>query len=126
MSALPKSRYDKETGSKPALGFGDLYRREVRFVWRILGRMGIPDADRADACQEVFVVVHRHLAKLKGEESLRSWLSTIARRVAAASRRRAHVRRETVALPSRDLSVPERQIDAVSFGEDRARLDRML
>ena len=115
-----------DSGAGRGLAFDDLYRTQGRFVRRLLGRMGVPDSDRPDACQEVFLVVYRHLARLQGEEALRSWLFGITRRVAATFRRRPHARYEREALAPLELARAEGQLEAVASGEDLARLDRIL
>jgi RNA polymerase sigma-70 factor (ECF subfamily) len=63
-------------------------------VWRALQRHGVPERELADACQEVFLVVHRREALFEGRSSVRSWLYGIALRVAMAQRRKAHARHE--------------------------------
>jgi len=61
------------------------------FVWRSLRRLGVPDRDVDDACQQVFMVAHRRLAQIASEGE-RSFLFQTALRV-AADWRRAHKRR---------------------------------
>ena len=51
-------------------------------MWRALQRHGVPERELADACQEVFLVVHRREAIFEGRSSVRSWLYGIALRVA--------------------------------------------
>lgn len=65
------------------------------FVFRTLGRFGVGDADLADMSQEVFIVALRRAGRSVPEDAQRPWLYGIARRVAAAYRRRAHRRYET-------------------------------
>ncbi len=72
--------------------FASLYHRHHGFVWRILRRMGVPPSGLDDATQEVFVVVHRRMADLREDASVRSWLFGIARRVAASLHRGQHRR----------------------------------
>lgn len=64
------------------------------FVWRALQRHGVPERELADACQEVFLVVHRREALFEGRSSIRTWLYGIALRIALAQRRKAHTRYE--------------------------------
>lgn len=61
------------------------------FVWRSLRRLGIPDGDVDDTCQQVFLVAHRRLVDID-PDSERSFLFQTALRV-AADWRRAHRRR---------------------------------
>lgn len=73
----------------PALDFDRVYAESVRFVWRVLRGMGVPDAQVEDAVQDVFVVVHRRLAEFDGRHSIRTWLFAIAYRVSRDHLRRA-------------------------------------
>jgi RNA polymerase sigma-70 factor (ECF subfamily) len=72
----------------------DVYRAHSEFVWVCLQRFGTRERDLDDALQEVFVVVHQRLATFRGEARITTWLYAICLRVAAAHRRRGHVRRE--------------------------------
>jgi RNA polymerase sigma-70 factor (ECF subfamily) len=71
-----------------------IHAAHADFVWSTLQRFGVRDADLEDALQEVFIVVHRRLDSYDGTSKITTWLYGIAMRVAAAFRRRAHVRRE--------------------------------
>lgn len=78
-----------------ALDFKDVFVECSRFVWRVLGRLGVPERDLPDACQEVFLVVHRRLAEFDSSRgSLRSWVYGICMRVASEHRRRSPSRHE--------------------------------
>ncbi|MFT3921850.1 MAG: sigma-70 family RNA polymerase sigma factor [Myxococcales bacterium] len=67
--------------------FPQLFRTHAPFVWRVLRRYGVREQDLEDACQEVFLVVHRRQGDFEGRSSLRTWLYGIARKVASGSRR---------------------------------------
>lgn len=71
-----------------------VYRAHFAFVWRILRRLGVRDADLEDVTQEVFMVVHRRLDVFDQDRPIRPWVAGIAHRVALAERRRARHRRE--------------------------------
>ncbi len=80
--------------------FADLYGRHHAYVWRILRRLGVPDAALEDATQDVFIVVHRRRDALDPDASVRSWLFGIARRVAADLHRgNRRLRRRLEAVP---------------------------
>ncbi|MCL2447856.1 MAG: RNA polymerase sigma factor [Polyangiaceae bacterium] len=79
--------------------FRAFYDEHVRFVWRALWRLGVPDRDVPDAVQDVFVVVHRKLPEFEGRSKATTWLFAICHRVASDRRRMAHVRREIPAAP---------------------------
>lgn len=82
----------KQKSAAPA--FGELFRAQAPFVWRVLRRHGVREADLEDACQEVFTVVHRRISEFEGRAQLRTWIYEIARRVGLAHGRRARGRRE--------------------------------
>jgi RNA polymerase sigma-70 factor (ECF subfamily) len=71
--------------------FDALYEAHFEFVWRTLRRFGVPASVAEDAAQDVFVVLHRKLADLRPDASAKSYLFSIARRVASDYRRSARV-----------------------------------
>lgn len=71
----------------PDTTFQELFAAHAHFVWRVLRRFGVREADLEDTCQEVFLVVYRRLADFEGRSSLRTWIYEIARRTALAQRR---------------------------------------
>lgn len=106
--------------------FQAIYLEHAGFVWRIVRRLGVPDADAEDVCQEVFVVVHRKLGGFAGRSTLRTWIYGIAFRTASDFRRRAHVRHE-VATESPDLgSQAAEQPLVVDRERARKALDNIL
>lgn len=114
------------TSGGAALEVAAVFRDYGAFVWRALRRLGVREADVDDACQEVFMVVHRKAMGFEGRSSLRTWLYGIAVRVASAQRRAARSR-----PPPPPSSGPE-LVDARTPYEDRVqaealqRLDRAL
>jgi RNA polymerase sigma-70 factor (ECF subfamily) len=100
--------------SDPA-AFPALFRAHAPFVWRVLRRYGVASADLEDACQEVFMVVHRRLPEFEGRSSLRTWIYEIARR-SALSQRRSHDRQPLLAgdlltLPDLANAGPEQRLE---------------
>jgi RNA polymerase sigma-70 factor (ECF subfamily) len=91
---------------------GEIFQQELPYVARVLRYFGVPDADLADVCQEVFVVVHRKLPQFERRSAIRTWLFRISQRTAADYRKRAHVRRE--------IAVPEPQHGLSEDGEESA------
>lgn len=73
--------------------FEALFHGYIDFVWRSLRHFGVAEGDLEDQTQEVFLVAHRHLGEVNVEHP-RAWLYAIARRCAAAYRRRSHRRHE--------------------------------
>src|SRR5258706_4805917 len=70
-----------------------IVQEHADFVWRALRRLGVLDADLADAAQQVFLVMARKLALVR-EGSERAFLFQTACRVASDSRRSRSRRRE--------------------------------
>ncbi|MET0343633.1 MAG: sigma-70 family RNA polymerase sigma factor [Polyangiales bacterium] len=109
---------------RPERDFGALFREHAPFVWRVLRRHGVREADLEDACQEVFTIVHRRLPEFEGRAQLRTWIYEIARRVALAhgrkERGRGEVSDERAELRDADAS-PERVLErkrAMAWLED--------
>lgn len=71
-----------------------IFETHADFVWRVLARSGVRDADLRDATQEVFIVVAQKLPEREGSSALSTWLYGIAIRIAANYRRKAHRKRE--------------------------------
>jgi RNA polymerase sigma-70 factor (ECF subfamily) len=105
-----------------------IFREHGPFVWRALRRLGVAAADADDACQEVFVVVHRKLGEYEGRAVVRTWLYGIAVRVAAAQRRRSHARHEiaTEDPVARDAASSSNPEGAAADREALVLLDRAL
>jgi RNA polymerase sigma-70 factor (ECF subfamily) len=87
--------------------FEQVFQEHAPYVWRALRRLGVAEPDADDACQDVFIVVHRKLGTYHGGCSVRTWLYGICLRVASEHRRRPHRRREQVVE-----AVPEEIVDA--------------
>jgi RNA polymerase sigma-70 factor (ECF subfamily) len=112
----------------PGLTIREVHERHADFVWRSLQRLGVRSMDLEDQLQEVFLVAHRRLDSFDGSSELRTWLFGICLRIAAAHRRRAHVRRE-VATPDGEAPEPASGSDperAALEAEMRAELERLL
>ena len=90
-------------------------------VWRTLRYLRVPEADLADASQEVFLVVFRRLPEFRGQARLSTWIYEICLRIALASKRRAAARKE---LPLGEL--PERVNDDAPPDSDRVRARQVL
>jgi RNA polymerase sigma-70 factor, ECF subfamily len=96
------------------------------FVWRLLQRSGVPEAELDDAAQRVFVATARKLADIKTEDE-RTFLYGTALRVASTLRRSLRRRREVVGGDFEDLQAtaftPE---DLADHSRARALLDSIL
>lgn len=64
-----------------------LYAEAIDLAWRALRRLGVPEANLADAVQDTPLVLHRRRADFRGEASFRTWLYGIVLRVASGYRR---------------------------------------
>lgn len=71
-----------------AVGVEQLYREHASHVFRVIRRLGIPDALAEDATHDVFLVAHRKLDTFEHRSSFRTWLHGIAVRVARRYRSR--------------------------------------
>src|SRR5688572_12536263 len=67
--------------------FVRVYDEHVRFVWRTLRRLGVPDEDCDDALQDVFLIVHRKLGDFRPEAPIQHWLFRLAAGIARDHRR---------------------------------------
>lgn len=75
------------TSADAAPTLAALYDAHADRLWRLLARLGVPDAQLEDALQEVFLIAHRKLASFRGDAQLSTWLSGITLRVAKDVRR---------------------------------------
>jgi RNA polymerase sigma-70 factor, ECF subfamily len=105
---------------------GALFRELAPYVWRVLRRLGVREAEIEDVCQEVFVVVHRRLGDFEGRSSEKTWIYGISVRTASDYRKRASYRRELATdTPPEQLSRDDPH-DALAQRQARALLDRLL
>lgn len=113
---------DEPRASAGSLGLDQLYREHADFVWRVVLRFGIDEAQAEDVVHEVFLVVDRRLGDYIPGAPMRAWIYGIARGVAAnvrRSRQRAEQRLRVVPRPP-DPETPEQQMErqqAVSLVE---------
>src|SRR5690242_10249327 len=105
----------------PGLSFPEIFREHARYLWRALLGLGVQPGDVDDACQEVFLIVHRRLPDFDGR-ALRSWLYAICLRVASEYRRSARVRREVSVERIPESQAPGGQDETVHAGELGERL----
>jgi RNA polymerase sigma-70 factor (ECF subfamily) len=104
-----------------------LYRAHAGFVWRVVRRMGVPEAMAEDVVQEVFLVARRRLPDYEGRGAPTSWLYGIARGVTANYRRgqaRAQRRLRVVSGP-RPAAAPSPE-DAMGHADAVAVVQRFL
>jgi RNA polymerase sigma-70 factor (ECF subfamily) len=80
------SEQDRPGSGRRLDDFDAIYEHELDYVWRTLGRFGVPPADLEDAAHEVFVILHRRITELDPARPVRPWLFGVARRVASDMR----------------------------------------
>jgi RNA polymerase sigma-70 factor, ECF subfamily len=111
----------------PSPDLADVYKQHARSVRRMLFRSGIRDADVDDVLQDVFVVVQKRLHTYDGSAPLLSWIHGITTRVAAAHRRRAHVRREAITDTIGSIDAPDRSPEeTAALAQARSQLEKAL
>lgn len=98
-----------------------LYRDHADFVWRLLSRFGVREAELPDALQEVFLVVHRRRDSFDGTSAVTTWLYGIALRVASDFRHKAARRREELGVDEGELGLLAQGTPETDLAERRAR-----
>jgi RNA polymerase sigma-70 factor (ECF subfamily) len=106
--------------------FPEVFRTYSSFVWRVLLRLGVAEADIDDVAQEVFLGIHRNLSRFEGRCSLRTWVYGICHRRAVDYRRRASVRPELYSDDPPDQGVAADQEQDFALAQARQQLARVL
>src|SRR6185503_557784 len=84
-------------GASATPAFAEIHRRFARVIHGIaLARVGPSDAE--DVTQDVFVRVHRELARLRDPQTFAAWICRVARNVATDHARRAARRPQAAPL----------------------------
>lgn len=78
-----------------------MFERDFAFIWRMLRRLGVPEAGADDAAQQVFLVATRKIDEIEAGRE-RAFLLGTAMRIAAEVRRTRAIARES---PSEDLDL---------------------
>lgn len=90
------------------------------YLWRALRHLGVREADLEDACQDVFLVLHRRISDFRGDSSIRTWLYGIGVRVASEYRRRSH---RLLEVPEAEPPIVAQEADAFERTAHRESLD---
>lgn len=104
--------------------FEDAYDAYFDYVWRVMRRLGVRNAE--DAVHDAFLVVHRRLPDFEGRSALKTWLYGIAVNVARDHRRLERRKGGLATLPD-DLESDARTPEQLSADQEAVRLlDRVL
>lgn len=90
-AAGPEGRAEAPPGSAR---LEQVYEQWADYVWRMLQRLGVRQADLEDVCHDVFLVAHRRFSEFDGRVGVNAWLFGICLRLAANYRRRSRHRRD--------------------------------
>ncbi|HEY3255349.1 MAG TPA: sigma-70 family RNA polymerase sigma factor [Polyangiaceae bacterium] len=122
----PPAAGARDTVSKPDTRARALVNDHFDFVWRLLRRLGIPEADADDAAQQVFIVGTRRLADIPiGSE--RTFLYGSALRVASNMRRNSARRERFIrSVPAESDAAARTPHDELERRQALAFLDRLL
>jgi RNA polymerase sigma-70 factor (ECF subfamily) len=101
---------------------GALFDEHVGYLWNLLRRLGVREADLEDLVHDVFLKIYLHSAEYDPSRPLRPWLFGFAHRVAADYRRRMRHRVEV--LDVRDVAGSERPADERMVADERSSLVR--
>jgi RNA polymerase sigma-70 factor (ECF subfamily) len=108
------------------LSFERVFADHFPYVGRCLRYLGVAEADVEDACQEVFMVVHRRLGVFESPTALRAWIRQICVHVAQNQRRSRMRKREVNVADPVDVAEPPDQHRHLERTELRERLLRLL
>jgi RNA polymerase sigma-70 factor (ECF subfamily) len=90
--------------AEPPPTFKDAYTTTFRRVWRLLRRLGIPEADHVDIAQEAFLRVSQELNTRDPTVDLVAWIFKLTNHAATRHRRLARNRRELLANEAENLA----------------------
>lgn len=103
-----------------------LVNEHIDFLWRLLRRLGVPEADVDDAAQQVFIVATRRLAEV-APGSERTFLYGTALRTAATIRRTLRRRQRWLEHATLEAASPDHTPhEALEHRQALALLDQML
>ena len=99
-----------------------LYQRHLVAVARVIRQHGVLDVEADDLCQEIFLIIYRHLRGFRGEGRLRTWIHRLASREAIRYARRREIRLLRVRARRRPLPRDHTENEALQ----RRYLDELL
>ena len=101
LSAAAEQELVRRCVDRDALAWRTLYDRHFGKVARLVRALGIQDAEADDLCQEIFLIVYRHLASFRGEARLSTWIHRLATREAIRYAKRRRMKRAVLDLLKR-------------------------
>jgi RNA polymerase sigma-70 factor (ECF subfamily) len=87
--------------ARDASAWRALYDQHFVKVARLVHALGIVDGEADDLCQEIFLIVYRHLRSFRGEARLGTWIHRLATREAFRHAKRRRARRSLLQLLAR-------------------------
>ncbi|HVJ18054.1 MAG TPA: RNA polymerase sigma factor [Polyangiaceae bacterium] len=94
LRAVPRPQDEAALPAAAPASLETAYVDWAGYVWRMLQRLGVRQADLEDLCHDVFLIAHRRFGDFDGRVAMNAWLFGICLRVAANYRRRARFRLE--------------------------------
>ena len=114
------------SGPKSTAIFDELFEEQFNYVWNVMRRLGVREAEREDLVQEVFVRVHGAMPTYDATRPPRPWLFAFAFRVASDHKRLMRHRVEVLAEPPDAPSSATSPDDALDATKQRAVLHAAL
>jgi RNA polymerase sigma-70 factor, ECF subfamily len=87
--------------ARDPLAWRALYDGHHLRVARLVSALGIVDGEADDICQEIFIIIYRHLGTFRGEARLTTWVHKLATRHALRYAKRRRLRRALVDMLAR-------------------------
>jgi RNA polymerase sigma-70 factor, ECF subfamily len=89
---------------RDAAAWRTLYERHFGKVARLIHALGIVDGEADDLCQEIFIIVYRHLGSFRGEARLATWIHRLSTREAIRYAKRRRLKRALIDMWKRALT----------------------
>jgi RNA polymerase sigma-70 factor (ECF subfamily) len=98
LSAADEQELVRRCLASDPLAWRGLYDRHFGKVARLVRALGIVDVEADDLCQEIFLIVYRHLGSFRGEARLSTWIHRLATREAIRYAKRRRMKRALLEL----------------------------
>lgn len=104
----------------PSDDFATFFRAHCSYVWCLLRRLGVREADLEDQAHETFLAIYRHRASFDESRPLRPWLFGFALRVAADYRKSAWQTRRSGDAPGDEADPASLPDELVALRQQQA------